>query len=338
MSDSQPAALAACKEVLQVGSLRPALKEQIATQSTAGYTLNWTLTVTHPKGLHPAIDGLNESGELRKKLRSSGFGLPKKEDIAELHVESADASAGANLAVSSLTLALIPLPARPGTQTLTVPSLPLTLERASGEQFVLCTESHAVVVHDPTEGASTKTPRENPAYRPQFETFLSFSAILAIAALVSVVLAGFWFYKKKKNQAPASAVALEIVDQRPPWEVAHAELLALDRGSKDMDAKPYADALSDIVRSYLGARYRIPGIEATSPELLQALQGRGLPRKVEDALQKLLEETDLVKFANLAELERERGSLLDSALSLVESTKPAPDPGFHANPQAAERP
>lgn len=57
---------------------------------------------------------------------------------------------------------------------------------------------------------------------------------------------------------------------------------------------------TDTLRGYLAERWRIPALDQTSDELLDAVSGAGRPRGAAPYLAPLLREADLVKFARLS--------------------------------------
>jgi hypothetical protein len=269
--------------------------------------------VTHAKGLRPALESLEV---LRPTLRMAGFGIAQ----AGIQIETRlDADPAASTASTTVTVPLIALPQKSGTQTLTLPPTELALLRASGDRLTVCTQAHAVEIADPSEGKDAEAAKANPAYRPEYETLISLPAALALLALLALIALAVVRFRARRKNAPEPPV---FVDTRPPWEIARHDILTLRAQTGSHSAKTYADAASDIVRTYLGARYKVRGIESTSPELLAALEGRGLGRETEAALRAFFEETDMVKFANAQEGERE--NLVRTALLVVDTTKPMP--------------
>ncbi len=101
-------------------------------------------------------------------------------------------------------------------------------------------------------------------------------------------------------------VATEALDA-----IASGDLLA--RGL----TKDYYDAISDIVRRYLGGMRGFDAIEMTSDELLARLRGDPLPGVTQVEVARLLSECDLVKFANYTPTHEECDEVLALAQSLV---------------------
>ncbi len=112
---------------------------------------------------------------------------------------------------------------------------------------------------------------------------------------------------------------------RHPALVAHEALEAIAQG--DLLArgltKDYYDAISDIVRRYLGGMRGFDAIEMTSDELLAQLRANPLPGVTHVEVARLLSECDLVKFANHTPTHEECDEVLAMALGLVRRGLPA---------------
>lgn len=85
--------------------------------------------------------------------------------------------------------------------------------------------------------------------------------------------------------------------------------------------KLYYSTLTDILRTYIAARYGIGAMEMTSDEIIVAMRSVELPQKSAMDLTSILQEADLVKFAK-AEPEAEiNEQLYTAAYYFVEETK-----------------
>lgn len=85
--------------------------------------------------------------------------------------------------------------------------------------------------------------------------------------------------------------------------------------------KLYYSTLTDILRTYIAARYGIGAMEMTSDEIISAMRSVELPQKSAMDLTSILQEADLVKFAK-AEPEAELNEqLYTAAYYFVEETK-----------------
>lgn len=117
--------------------------------------------------------------------------------------------------------------------------------------------------------------------------------ILLILLVVAAVLI-FIYFKKKKH------IEEKLVEPpRPPEEIAMEQLSALlemKLVEKGM-IKEYYIRLSDIIRSYIEARFTIFALDKTTWELYQEMRLKRIERKRVDKIRDFLEDCDLVKFA-----------------------------------------
>lgn len=95
--------------------------------------------------------------------------------------------------------------------------------------------------------------------------------------------------------------------------------------------KQYYSGLSDIVRTYIAARWEVGAMEMTSDEIIEAMRGEELPDKARMDLTTILRDADLVKFAKaMPDAEQNENDYL-RAYYFVEETKlveePAPTDG-----------
>jgi hypothetical protein len=116
---------------------------------------------------------------------------------------------------------------------------------------------------------------------------------------------------------------------RPAHEVA---LERLDRlGSygflENADNRPFYFAVSEVIREYLGARYGFDSLELTTDELGAELRKRSGRELVLGEIQGWLSACDLVKFAKISPSAAEARGALESAIRIVATTRPAPEPG-----------
>ena len=89
-------------------------------------------------------------------------------------------------ATTRVEISFVPLPQKPGRNTIVVPPLPVSIARASGDVLVVCTQAHEVTIEDPIANTSNAMPRPNPPGRPQQEewTALKNGLVIGGAALL----------------------------------------------------------------------------------------------------------------------------------------------------------
>jgi len=125
-----------------------------------------------------------------------------------------------------------------------------------------------------------------------------------IPALILLGVA-FWLWRRRRK------VVIEVADEvmpepdEPPWDEAERRLRSLELMdlSDPANVKPFYVELSDIFRTYVARRARIPAMESTTRELVfrlrQALlQGR-VPNELVSEVEGILSQADLVKFADM---------------------------------------
>ena len=121
---------------------------------------------------------------------------------------------------------------------------------------------------------------------------LSVGAALVLAALVT------WLVLRALEQR--FRILGPPAPPRPANEVAHERLDALaGLGPEELNGGERLARTIDVMRDYLGARYRFDALEMTSRELTQALAGCDLKSVATSDIEGLLDYADLVKFARI---------------------------------------
>lgn len=124
------------------------------------------------------------------------------------------------------------------------------------------------------------------------------------ALLIAAAAIGYGLYRRRKRPVVLSPQLLALRD----IDLAHAH----------GDDKLFAIAVSDAVRGYLEARFRLRAPEQTTEEFLQeARHSTHLPPAAVDSLAHLLELCDLAKFARQGLSEPQRTELAETARQLV---------------------
>jgi hypothetical protein len=115
---------------------------------------------------------------------------------------------------------------------------------------------------------------------------------------------------------------------RPPHEIALERLDRLGAGgfADDADHRPFTFELSEVIRDYLGARFGFDSLELTTEELVAELHRRAAGELVMGEIDGWLAGCDLVKFAKVSPSANEARGALETAIRIVESTRPRPQP------------
>src|SRR5690242_13752062 len=115
---------------------------------------------------------------------------------------------------------------------------------------------------------------------------------LTVALALALVLLLWWWWRRRKRGKRAIPIDPFVRAER---EFRRVEALGLvDAGERGR----YVALMTEVLRDYLAARYPDAPLSLTSTELLAALRNeRGIPN---ERLMRLLNETDLIKFARRA--------------------------------------
>jgi hypothetical protein len=209
-----------------------------------------------------------------------------------------------------------------------LPSLPVSIARASGDVVVLCTERRELLVEDPIANTSNPSPKANPPPRPQREEWTALKQALLIGSIALVLgglvawLIGKWLKRARPVPPPPPP--------RPPWEIALEELFDVRHAGLVAEGRlaEHFDRVSDTVRKYLGARYGFDGLESTTREALTVLR-KVTPAVPLDGIESFLRQADLVKFAKTTPSAEDGELALVRAEAIVRDTLPktgAPPP------------
>lgn len=308
-----------CVERIPEGSTRPTVDDTFPAKALSGHAIPLTVVVKHGAGENVLAHGYSSfgGGTEGDALRKAGFVFPV-----------ADGGAGPVLATSkppgttTLTVHVVALPRTIDAVELELPPIPVAVARASGEVMTVCTRPHAITILDPTAGVEDPRAKPNPPGRRQLEPFtLLIAALTALAsALVTTLVA--WLAGKVLRKIPRRAPAPP--PPIPPWitaeaalrEIATAELVAAGKLAE------HVDRTSDVVRRYLGERFGFEGLEATSREIRRAIARVTPAVPVIGEIDKLLDESDLVKFARVPPAAEACEELLSLAFTIVRRTIP----------------
>jgi len=132
-----------------------------------------------------------------------------------------------------------------------------------------------------------------------------------------------------------------VVRPGPPPRPAHEVALErLDRLGQygfleDADNRPFYFAVSEVIREYLGARFGFDSLELTTDELIEELKRAAGRELLLGEIQGWLAACDLVKFAKISPSASEARGTLETALRIVTSTRPRPEPAAASSPEAA---
>ncbi len=161
-----------------------------------------------------------------------------------------------------------------------------------------------------------KSPMDLPREKPRWAIWAGLLVLLA-------GIVGTWLIQRRRRDhgvRPATPEAAPL----PPHEIALRALQALR--SRDLPGKGefdrYTVELTDIVRRYIEARFRVSAPEMTTDEFLaEVSRGRLLEPGPSDLVKDVLRRADLVKFAAYRPTRFEADELLAAAERFVQQTQ-----------------
>jgi hypothetical protein len=321
-------ARAECVETAPTGAERPQMVDSFPERGLSGYAATLHVVVSHGRGETVLPHGLELQSEsdTAKALKNAGFAFPDQDGGAGARLTSIDLDPKTGRRQTTIDLPLVALPSDPGRHTLVLPSLPISIARASSDVVTLCTRPHSIIIEDPTASTPNAQPKPNPAPRPQREEWVALERAMSwsVVGLAAGGLLAWLLLKWLRRPRPVPPPP----PPRPPWEVAlerldearHAGLLQTQRFAE------FFDRVNDAVREYLGARFGFDGLESTTDETLRALRrapafGVSLPE-----VAAFLQECDLVKFADMTPTLEECERALGQAERVVRATMPIAAP------------
>ncbi len=315
---------ASCVERVPEGARRPELEVSFPARGLSGHEARLRVVVTHGAGETVLPEGfrLQRSHEAARAIEQAGFAIAEPDGGSSPTLER---QAGKTETKTTLTIPFVPLADEPGRQHMVLPPLPITVARASGEVMTLCTPPQAIAVEEPIANETDPEVKPNPPPRPQRDKW-ELAQWLFFAALGSIVvgvllalLIRHWLGRPK------------VVPPKPkplPWIAALAELEAIRRSSllDEGHLDELFDRVDDCIRNYLGERYGFDGLESTTAEM-HAMLGRVYPTPPElDRIQRFLDDTHLVKFADVHPSREDCTDAMSRAERIIRSTTPTARP------------
>ncbi|MCQ2335109.1 MAG: hypothetical protein MJZ89_04615 [Paludibacteraceae bacterium] len=154
--------------------------------------------------------------------------------------------------------------------------------------------------------------------------------VLLALSIAGMATGGYFLYKRlKKDGTDEESIAPELL--RPCDEVAleKLEIIKQEKIWQTGEHKLYFTQLTDVVREYIGRRFGISSQEQTSTETLQAMKPiltADDQKELYGKLEKMLQLSDLVKFAKWTPTPDENELSLRSAYALIQEYKDVPAP------------
>lgn len=116
---------------------------------------------------------------------------------------------------------------------------------------------------------------------------------------------------------------MPVIDTRPAHIIALEayELLVARRLPEEGQTKQYYHELSEIIRTYLGRRFGLSGLEMTSDEVRSAADQAQVTEEQELLIDQFLTDSDLVKFADMNPSQKAVDDISELALQVIDATK-----------------
>ncbi len=145
--------------------------------------------------------------------------------------------------------------------------------------------------------------------------------IIIILIIIALIPIAIWLIKKYKKKEPVKILA-------KPKEPAHIiafrnlQKLKKEKLAEKGKFKEYYSKLTDIIRTYIEQRYRIPALERTTNEIITDFRiARILNEDLIIDLQKLLNMADLAKFAKFKPSAEHNTNNFELCENFIDKTK-----------------
>lgn len=207
-----------------------------------------------------------------------------------------------------------------------LPSLALQVRTAGGDSGLITSEPIPVVVRGVMPAGMSdirdvKPPVDLEARIPAWFWF-------AVAALAGLVGAVIWFLLRRRRK-PAFDPPRPI-----HWPDEVRKILRM-RLLENGEYKRYYSLLSEVLRKYLEDRFRVDAMERTTHELVLDLERAPVGKAELTALDGLLSEADLVKFAKLRPQDEVATKAAEAVLDLMRRLDAQHRPGDDRTENAA---
>lgn len=148
-----------------------------------------------------------------------------------------------------------------------------------------------------------------------------------ILGFLLFLVAGYLLYhylsKKEKEETTVKPQPFKPKPFINPLKVLQKDINRL--GQKDLsttkDFQMFYTELGDAIRRYFEELHQIPALELTSSEILQKLRSRSIDYTLIDDTRAVLQEADMVKFANFTPTEEQADRALKKGYNFLERAK-----------------
>jgi hypothetical protein len=201
-----------------------------------------------------------------------------------------------------------------------IPPLTISYTDLQGQQREIRSQAIDITVNSvkPSEAEDIKDIKPPVEMRGTRNVYL-WVGVALLCIFAALILIFLW----RRKRAVRKIGEEELGPPRPAYEIAYEELERvenlnlIDRGF----FKLYYTELSEILRRYIGQRYRIITMELTTAELVDSMEEEEIEEVHIEEIRLFLEECDLVKFAKFIPPKEEMDAAISKARAIVDATK-----------------
>lgn len=210
------------------------------------------------------------------------------------------------------------------TPAIEVPYHAVTAGGGAGESGTVTVPSQKLVVKSQFANDNEVKPSPLPLPRPLVEENVPLEIALFVLAMMLIsgglTALGLKVYKNR-------AALLRPKATVPPHVTALSRLRELEHSGRltSEPARLILAELSEILREYLGGRFRFYALDMTTTELLERVKNLDLRGVTQEELRMFTETSDLVKFAGLPASAEELSELYAFVQKVVDRTMQTPD-------------
>ncbi|MFT5431255.1 MAG: hypothetical protein ACI9OJ_001934 [Myxococcota bacterium] len=202
-----------------------------------------------------------------------------------------------------------------------IPPFPVDYESADKETGEVMTPAVSVTIATTLDFNAEVPLRGNAPPLPLYDTnwllviLLIGTGVVGITAFLTFIAVRYVAGLPKRGPPPPPP--------RPAHEIAYERLKALLAAQllAKGQLKEHTFAVSELLREYLGNRYGFDALERTSSELLAEIHKLGPNGLSVYELEAFLQNTDMVKFANITPQFREAEGALENCKAMIEGTR-----------------
>lgn len=180
----------------------------------------------------------------------------------------------------------------------------------------------AVLVH--VAGVAIDTTKDIKAIKPPLKVPYTFKEIapylLLLFAIIIIAIAAFLFYRKiQRDKMPKD---LKYILPPHIWALQELDKIKQQKLWQNGNVKLYYSQLSDVLRSYIELRFKLPAMEQTTEEIMTSLHKGVVKQKLKEPLHQFLSMSDFVKFAKAQPDLNDNENAIHIIQDFINQTKP----------------